>query len=68
MTTNLKIGDKVLITNEAVKDSEMKSNYGTIKHIESEVIYNNELNYYVKVFTNDNVLNTANLHELIKLY
>ena len=62
----VKVGDKVVITDEAVADSELKSNYGEVLRIYEEEIYDGAINTLVEVKTNDGKVNTANLHEVKK--
>ena len=64
----IKVGDKVVITDEAVYDEGAKSNYGEVLRVKKEEIYDGAINTLVEVKTNDGKINVVNLHEVNKLY
>ena len=64
----VKVGDKVVITDEAIADSKLKSNYGEVLRIYEEEIYDGAINTLVEVKTNDGKINVITLQEVNKLY
>jgi len=64
----IKVGDKVVITDEAVSDEGAKSNYGEVLSVKKEEIYGGAINTLVEVKTNDGKINVVNLQEVNKLY